>query len=195
MVFALLAAPIASLLIAGDPAQEQAVRVARRRLAEELHVDERRLIVQEVSSVEWPDASLGCPQKGMMYAQVVTPGYRVVLGSGGRRYEVHVAGDRAVRCEASAGESKIVDDSVVHAARMQGLAREHLARRLRLRRSAVKVTAMRPATWPDAGLGCSKDKAGGPPVPRPGFAIELQAKGRAYRYHADYSRVVPCDGM
>ena len=33
--------------------------------------------VVSVEAVQWPDTSLGCPQPDMMYAEVVTPGYRI----------------------------------------------------------------------------------------------------------------------
>lgn len=59
--------------------------------------------VQVVSgeAVQWPDSSLGCPQAGRMYAQVITPGYKIVLESGGKTYEFHSGLDPAgplVRC-------------------------------------------------------------------------------------------------
>ncbi|HEX5500105.1 MAG TPA: hypothetical protein VFX03_12795, partial [Thermomicrobiales bacterium] len=39
---------------------------------------------------EWPSAALGCPQPGEMYAQVLTPGYVVLLQAGDRRIEYHL---------------------------------------------------------------------------------------------------------
>jgi hypothetical protein len=47
--------------------------------------------VQVISSqrMDWPDSSLGCPQPGQMYLQVVTPGYRITVEAGGRRLEYH----------------------------------------------------------------------------------------------------------
>ena len=52
-----------------------------------------------VDAVEWSDASLGCPQPGMMYAQVITPGYRVVLEAEGQQYTYHTdTGQYAVLC-------------------------------------------------------------------------------------------------
>ncbi len=59
------------------------------------------ITVVTVEEVEWPDASLGCPQPGHVYAQVVTPGYRVTLAVGGQQYDYHT--DRAehvIRCRA-----------------------------------------------------------------------------------------------
>jgi hypothetical protein len=52
-------------------------------------------------AVEWPDAGLGCPAPGMTYAQVVTPGYRLVFQAGDTRYEIHTgtdAGSRVAPC-------------------------------------------------------------------------------------------------
>lgn len=44
-------------------------------------------------AVEWPDGSLGCPQPGVSYLQVITPGYRVVLKAGDGTYDYR-ASDR-----------------------------------------------------------------------------------------------------
>lgn len=47
--------------------------------------------VRTVEAIDWPDSSLGCPQPGMMYAQVITPGYRMVLEAGGEEYVFHAS--------------------------------------------------------------------------------------------------------
>ncbi len=52
-------------------------------------VDAGSLELVSVEAVEWPDASLGCPEPDMMYAQVVTPGYRIVLDAQGQAIELH----------------------------------------------------------------------------------------------------------
>ena len=39
------------------------------------------------ASVTFPDGGLGCPEPGMLYTQVLTPGYRVVVEAGGREYD------------------------------------------------------------------------------------------------------------
>ena len=43
----------------------------------------------EVTEVEWSDSSLDCPQPGIDYLQVITPGYRIVLAASGQLYEYH----------------------------------------------------------------------------------------------------------
>ncbi len=47
------------------------------------------LTLVSLEPVEWNDASLGCPQPGMMYAQVVTPGYQIRLRGPNGDYNVH----------------------------------------------------------------------------------------------------------
>lgn len=42
-----------------------------------------------VEQVTWPDTSLGCPEPGKFYAQVLVPGYRIVVEVRGRKFEVH----------------------------------------------------------------------------------------------------------
>ena len=61
--------------------------------------------VGDVSIVEtelrdFSDSSLGCPQPGMMYTQVITPGYRVVLEARGTEYDYRMNRRGAFRlCE------------------------------------------------------------------------------------------------
>jgi hypothetical protein len=45
-------------------------------------------IVERVGqAVEWPDGSLGCPKPGVVYLQVIVPGYHVVLLAGAGSYD------------------------------------------------------------------------------------------------------------
>jgi len=80
---------------------EKAVLGAVADLSERLGIKTEQVVLVSVESVQWPDASLGCPQPGMMYAQVITPGYLIVLEAKGQRYPYH-AGERgdAIFCPA-----------------------------------------------------------------------------------------------
>jgi hypothetical protein len=86
-----------------DAAKERARAVdrAKAHLAETLKLIEQDIVLESAKETRWPNSSLGCPEKGMMYAQMVTPGWTVVLKAQGRSYEVHVAGKRAVTCPAA----------------------------------------------------------------------------------------------
>ncbi len=83
-----------------------AVAVARNRLAHELGCEPSSILVDKVEEVEWSDSSLGCPQPGMMYMQVITPGYRITLEHAGQRYIMHTnRGSHAVHCP-DAGDAR-----------------------------------------------------------------------------------------
>jgi hypothetical protein len=47
------------------------------------------ITVVVLEAVDWPDSSLGCPEDGMFYAQVITPGYRIVVDVDGERTVIH----------------------------------------------------------------------------------------------------------
>ncbi len=59
------------------------------------------LKVESAEQGTWSDTSLGCPKKlGEAFAQVLTPGNRVVLSAGGQSYTFHTNADASqiVRC-------------------------------------------------------------------------------------------------
>ncbi len=65
---------------------------ARGVLAQRLSVSADTLALVSDQEVQWSDASLGCPEDGMMYAQVITPGHRITFSYEGDHYEVHTSG-------------------------------------------------------------------------------------------------------
>jgi len=58
--------------------------------AERSGVSVDELTVERAEAVEWSDASLGCPEPGMSYAQVVTSGFWVVIAAGETSYDYRV---------------------------------------------------------------------------------------------------------
>jgi hypothetical protein len=69
--------------------EQQVLEVAKDDLARRLALSPWEISVTSVEAVEWSDASLGCPQPGMAYAQVITPGFLIVLEAAGQSYEYH----------------------------------------------------------------------------------------------------------
>ena len=65
---------------------------AQQVLAERLSVSVNDLALVGDEAVEWADSSLGCPEAGMVYAQVITPGHRITFSHSGNEYEVHTSG-------------------------------------------------------------------------------------------------------
>lgn len=72
------------------------VERAREDLAGRLPAPENEIVVESVEDVEFPDASLGVPEPGETYAQVVTPGYIITMSVSGATYEYHAGGDRVI---------------------------------------------------------------------------------------------------
>jgi hypothetical protein len=80
--------------------KQNLIAKAREDLAQRLSISISRIILVEAKEVVWPDSSLGCPQPGMAYAQVLTPGYLIVLSAGDIEYEYHASrGAEVIYCE------------------------------------------------------------------------------------------------
>ena len=73
------------------PPEEEIVAEATALLAQRLGVADSEIALVSITAVDWPDASLGCPEPGMMYASVITPGYELVFDVAGQEYRVHTA--------------------------------------------------------------------------------------------------------
>lgn len=84
------------------PDAEAAIQVARSDLQARTGSAETPE-VRSIEAVDWPDSSLGCPEPDRLYAQVITPGYRIVMLLGEDQYVYHAAGSRAVYCPQDGG--------------------------------------------------------------------------------------------
>jgi len=67
---------------------------AKADLAGRLGVDPGEVKLVSSEEVTWPDGSLGCPQPGMRYIQMLVNGSRMVLEVGGKQYHYHSGGRR-----------------------------------------------------------------------------------------------------
>jgi hypothetical protein len=89
--------PISGAVVPPDAAAlvDQAVSAVARQLG----VPTAQVGVKSVQMVEWSDTSLGCPEPGMAYAQMVTPGYLILLSASGQTFEYHAdRQDTVVSC-------------------------------------------------------------------------------------------------
>lgn len=76
------------------------IEKAKEHLAQRLAVSANEIDLVEATGVTWPDSSVGCPQKGMLYTQVLTPGYLILLEHGGNTFEYHASSrDYVTTCE------------------------------------------------------------------------------------------------
>ena len=70
------------------------VRQAMEDLAGRLSIAIDQIEVVRTEAVTWRDSSLGCPQPGRQYMQVLQDGMLIVLRAGDRSYEYHSGGSR-----------------------------------------------------------------------------------------------------
>ncbi len=63
------------------------VEKAKHDLAKRLKLKPNEIRELGVSDAEFPDMSLGAPEKGEMSAQMISSGWRIRLGASGKNYE------------------------------------------------------------------------------------------------------------
>ena len=108
MLFAILlsaCAPVAStpVIPTGLPAVSntpatgggvsQAVFEAQKALSAQLDIPIEQIQVSSTELVDWPDSCLGLPAADEMCAEVITPGYRIILRVNLLQYEFHSTAD------------------------------------------------------------------------------------------------------
>lgn len=83
---------------------------ARERLSDSLGITDQVFIVYRTESLDWYDASLGCPKPGYSYAQVITPGYRITFDMEGVHYRVHtnLDGSNTILCNETPVPTSVV---------------------------------------------------------------------------------------
>jgi len=82
------------------PNECTATAAAVADLAARLDLKEDAITAKTVDSVQWPDACLGVARPDVACAEVITPGYRIILEANARTYEYHTdGGSRAVLVE------------------------------------------------------------------------------------------------
>jgi hypothetical protein len=84
--------PVSPTQAASTPADavlQRLIEKAKADLVQQFAISADQIRVVEAREVTWPDASLGCPQPASAYAEVLTPGYWVLLEADGRQYPYH----------------------------------------------------------------------------------------------------------
>ncbi|MBN1260345.1 MAG: hypothetical protein JXB35_06650, partial [Anaerolineae bacterium] len=160
-----------------EPNQVDALsRVVLPNLAAELDVEVTDLRVVAAEATTWPDASLGCPQEGYDYAQMLTPGWRlVVVDADGVEYVVHASedGEHFVRCG--------VDGAPAPTSAPETRVHLLLAETLEMRVDALQLVSVKAETWSDASLGCPQPGMVYAQVVTPGWRFIFEdAQGTRY---------------
>jgi len=67
--------------------KDSAVQRAKADLAKRLNISESEIKTASASDTDFPDMSLGAPEKDEMSAQMISSGWRINLTAGGENYE------------------------------------------------------------------------------------------------------------
>jgi hypothetical protein len=140
-----------------------------------------------VSPAQWRDSSLGCPERGIRYAQNLTSGSEVKLRQGERDHIVHVGGGRAVVCGSKSDPRLSAAPLISASLKAADAVRAALAARLRLDPGQVRIVSTRPSRSASACAAAPTEAKGA------AFIVEAEAAARTFRYYADDARTVSCD--
>lgn len=194
-----MAALLALMLVACESPEPAAPiqdpeSVAKQAVAEFLSVPMADVTLVSLTAREFSDSSLDCPEPGMSYIQVLTPGYQVVVEAEGRRFDVRISAGRGRICRRLKSKAPARDEqtrSPVSA--LIDLARLDLARLLDTDEANIEVLEVRPFNVKNAPAGCSPDCDS--TSRQCGYMIGLLNDGRRYTYHADRGQVEPCPSI
>lgn len=79
-----------------DEGPQTQVEAAKSDLAQRVDATPNQITVKNVEEKQFSDASLGVPEPGQTYAQVITPGYVIQLEVNGTTYRYHASEQRVV---------------------------------------------------------------------------------------------------
>lgn len=169
----------------------------RAAVAKELGLKSTDLTLLKSEEVQWPDSSLGCPQKGMHYLQVITPGWRVIFeDAAGKQYDVrapetlryhvicHNAADTGAAPPVDKKDFGSAKDAAVNA----------LMAKLNVSREAISVVSVEAVEWRNSCLGCAAPGERCLMVITPGYRVQLESGGKSYSVHTNNSgsRAIVC---
>ncbi|MFN8533496.1 MAG: hypothetical protein U0556_08105 [Dehalococcoidia bacterium] len=72
---------------------------AKAKLASDKGADLGQIVLKSIEPTTFNDSSLGCPEPGRSYLQVITPGYLITLQYADQSYEYHAGRNAVVRCD------------------------------------------------------------------------------------------------
>jgi hypothetical protein len=167
-------------------------RAAISLLAATLNVPEDSIKQVSITDAQWPDSSLGCPQPGLSYLQVLTAGYIITLDAGGVVYEVHADQQSGmVVCSSVVPNATATPPDPV-AAEFIAQAINKLAIYLSVSPDAIVVISSEAADWLDTSLGCAEQSAAATPEIVSGYRIILAFEDQYYEFHTSFDRMVQC---
>lgn len=173
----------------------EVAELAARVLADELDIPLADIAVDTVRAVEWRDSSIGCPQPGEAYLQVITPGHKITLQVGDTLHTVHEANGRAFVCKTRKAPERVTGQIDLVWGQQAFAARKDLAGRLGVDEDTIMISGVQETPFSDSSLACPEPGVNYEQGDRKGFVLTLRHGSRNYTYHTDLKRTVPCPAI
>lgn len=155
---------------------------AAHDLALRLTVHRREIVTVLIAPVVFPSLCLGFERLGVGCAEMLAPGYILVLRRGAEEYRYHASEHGFVATDFESGRRTMEPPSSL--VEVQTAMRRDLAQRLGLALESVGLHAFRFVTWRDGCLGVHRPGQFCAQALVDGFVAELVVPGgRLYRYH------------
>lgn len=155
---------------------------AAHDLALRLGVEREEVVTVLIAPVVFPDLCLGFERPAVACAEMLAPGYILVLRRGAEEYRYHASEHGFVATDFERGRRTAEPPEGLVA--VQGAMRQDLARRLGIPFERVGVCSFRFVTWRDGCLGVHRTGQFCAQALVDGFLAELVVPGgRLYRYH------------
>jgi hypothetical protein len=176
--------------VAADPAMV-ALTAAQAHLEEHLG---RELEDIEVAygSAEWVDTSLGCPQDGVQYDEMIISGFQFEMTVDGEMYELHTNTDGSIVVLCSARKEEPASGDVaaqipVEIEKPLETAQTLLAVVLGVSLDSLELDerSWETVTFPNSGLGCPEPGAEYLETPTEGYSFSFTYQDRVYEIHTD----------
>lgn len=71
------------------PPVEKFVDLSKKDLTGRFQISTEEIVLVKSENIVWPNAALGCPAPGKVYAQGKVPGFQIWLEAGGQEYIYH----------------------------------------------------------------------------------------------------------
>jgi hypothetical protein len=165
------------------PVEVDVESAVRQAAASQLDLELDAIEIIEMEEVEWPNACLGLPEPGEMCAEVITPGYRVVVEAEGEQYVYRTNLDGSViRVE----NGLAMEESE----QVAGVVRQMLMQQLQADFDEIEIVEIEEMEWPDGCLGLPATNEMCILMITPGYRIVLEVDGDEYVYRTDQQGLV-----
>ena len=173
-----------------DPDAQRAINLAKNSLVTVFGADFNAIELISYEPATWNDSSLGCPQPGLGYADVISEGYKIQLQVCDMNFNFHGAdGEDPFLC-LNVPDSESVGEVPAEEAMFDTESRSRidtatidLVDRLGVKPGDVTLLSYEPVTWSDGSLGCPHPDMMYTQALVDGYQIQLQVGDQVYDYH------------